>query len=78
MMFLVLMLHNQIVDGLLHRNQAHNGSVRYIGILPVHSTCRFIEYALDKACLGGTRCGETSVVKESFDFGAAPFGTAPV
>ena len=47
-------------DGSAHRNQAHNVSLRYFGILTVHSARRFLESALDKACLSGT----------SFDYGS--------
>ena len=75
---LVGILKIMVDDGSTRRYQAHNGRLRTIGILPVHSAIRHIEITLNKACLSGTSCGETCLVKESFEFGAAPFGTAPV
>ena len=50
-------------DGSARRFQAHDGSLRYISILPVHSARRFIKSALDKACLSGARCVATRAVE---------------
>jgi hypothetical protein len=41
-------------DGSARRNQANDGSLQYIDILPIHPARRFIKSALDKACLSGT------------------------
>jgi hypothetical protein len=50
-------------DGSARRNQANDGSLQYIDILPIHPARRFIKSALDKACLSGASFEETNLIE---------------